>query len=504
MSHPKHTILLALALALSAPHAAAEDPKLDTKAQQAAPTAFADDKPRPQLDWGVGEGKSYLIPVVDILAFDVAVNLFNRYASDSPDYSVSFKSWKNNLTGRWVYDSDTFSINQFGHPYQGSWYHGFARSAGLGYWEASAYTILGSFVWEEFGENTSPSINDQFTTGFGGSFLGEPLFRMASLLLESGDSGKPRWLRELGAFALSQSTGVNRLAYGDRFDGVFRSNNPAVYTRVALGVNINSTVISNVNTTPDAVDGPTPQSYKTGEGIADFTIAYGLPGKPGYTYKRPFDYFHFQFTAATSNIFENVMSRGLLFGTTYSWGDSYRGIWGAYGSYDYIAPQIFRISSTAGSIGTTSQWWISRTVALQTSALGGVGYASAGTIRGTGARDYHHGIAAQGLLALRLIYSDRVSLDMTGREYYVTDMASEEKGGRENIIRGDLALTVRVYNLHSITLKYVHSRRDARYVNMTDTDQRIGAFSIGYAYLGQTRSGAVDWRPTSEGGPGGS
>ena len=77
-------------------------------------------------------------------------------------------------------------------------YHGFARSAGLGYWEASAYTFLGSAVWEVAGETTQPSINDQFTTGFGGSFLGEPLFRMANLLLESGD-GTPGFWRELGA-----------------------------------------------------------------------------------------------------------------------------------------------------------------------------------------------------------------------------------------------------------------------------------------------------------------
>jgi hypothetical protein len=94
-----------------------------------------------------------------------------------------------------------------------------------------------------------------------------------------------------------------------------------------------------------------------------------------------------------------------------------------------------------------------------------------------------------------------VSLDMTAREYYVSDIASEEDGGRENIIRGDMALTVRVYNLHGIAIKYVHSRRDAHYHDMPDIKQSVGAISIGYAYLGQTRSGAVDWRPKSEGGP---
>jgi hypothetical protein len=283
---------------------------------------------------------------------------------------------------------------------------------------------------------------------------------------------------------------------------VFQSHNPAVYTRLALGVNFNSSVTSNVNVNADPEGQAVPQSYKSGEGIADMTVGYGLPGKPGYKYDRPFDYFHFQFTAATSNIFENVMSRGLLYGTDYSWGDDYRGIWGLYGSYDYIAPQIFRISSTAAGVGTTAQWWLSRTVALQGSAIGSIGYGSAGTIRGLGDRDYHAGVTPQGLLALRLIYSDRVSLDLTARDYYVSDMLAPEKGGSENIVRGDVALTVRIYNLHAIALKYVGSRRDASYADLPDTYQRVGAFSIGYAYLGQTRSGAVDWRPKSDGGPG--
>lgn len=492
---------LALVLMLPNPAVAQEDPKLDSKTQQVAPTAFADEKPTPVLNWGAGNGKSYLVPAAGILLFDFSLNQFNRRVFSSSDYDSDFSSLKKNLKGGWVYDSDPFDVNQFGHPYQGSMYHGFARSAGLGYWSAAAYTALGSAAWELAGEITPPSINDQFTTGFGGSFLGEPLFRMASLLLESGNDSSPTVWRELGAALISPATGFNRLVFGKRFDGVFRSNNPAAYTRIDLGLTVDSSVRSSVNNNPNIGEPPTPQSYKTGEVIGDFTIGYGLPGKPGYRYTRPFDYFHFEFTAASSNVFENVIVRGLLYGSDYAVGDNYRGVWGLYGSYDYIAPQIFRVSTTAASFGTTAQWWLSRTVALQGSALAGLGYGSAGTLRGTSERDYHNGIAPQGLLALRLIFSDRVSLDMTARDYFVTDIASDQKSGRENIIRGDAALTVRIYNLHGITLKYVTSQRDARYAQLPNTRQNVSAISIGYAYLGQTRSGAVDWRPKSAGGP---
>lgn len=495
------SVALVLALVVPGVAAAPQDPGLDSPTQQRAPTAFADDKPRPVLHWGVGAGKDYFVPIVDIVAFDYLLNQYNRYLTDSPDYDVTDGSIEENATGSWVYDSDPFDINQFGHPYQGSMYHGFARSAGHGYWAASVYTVLGSAAWEIMGETTPPSLNDQFTTGFGGSFLGEPLFRMASLLLESGGPGGPRFWRELGAAAISPSTGVNRWMYGERFDGVFRSHNPAVYTRLALGATVASSVSSNVNLNSDPAGQAVPQSYDTGEVIGDFTLGYGLPGKPGYTYTRPFDYFHFQFTAASSNVFENVMTRGLLYGTDYAWGDAYRGVWGLYGTYDYIAPQIFRISSTAAALGTTMQAWLSSRLALQGTVLAGVGYGSSGTIAGVGERDYHNGVTPQGLLALRLIHGDRVSLDLTARDFHVTDLASDEDGGREQILRTDVALTVRVFRLHALKLKYVKSRRDAEYPGFADTRQKVGALSVGYAWLGQTRSGAVDWRPRMDATP---
>lgn len=498
---PRHAAIFSAAFVLLLLPSAgfAEDPVLDTPAQQAAPTAFAAEKPKPVLYWGQGEGKSYLVPALEIVGEEFLLNQYDRHFIDANVYGSSWNSFQENVTGKWVYDSDPFAINQFLHPYQGSLYHGMARSAGLNYWESMGYTFLGSALWETAGETGAASINDQFTTSIGGSFLGEPLFRMASLLLES-NNGRGFW-SELGAAAISPPTGFNRLAYGKRFDGVFRSYNPAVYTRLQLGMNLNATVHSTVNVNPDATQPATPQSYQRGEGVADFTMAYGLPGKHGYRYDRPFDYFVFQFTAASSNVFENIMSRGLLYGSDYAVGKSYRGVWGVYGIYDYIAPQIFRISTTAVALGTTGQWWLSQRIALQGSALAGAGYGSAGTIRGIGERDYHNGITPQGLLATRMIFGDRASFDMTARDYYVSGLASGESSGSENIARADASLTVRVFNLHGIMLKYVASQRDASYPDLPATHQRVGSISLGYSFLGQTHFGAVDWRPDSEGGP---
>ena len=132
--------------------------------------------------------KSYLIPAVEIIGFDVLLNLYNRRFSGSSDYDSNLSTIRHNLSSSWNTDKDPFKINQLGHPYQGSMYHGFARSAGLNYWESLGYSLAGSAFWEIAGEKVPPSKNDMISTGFGGSFLGESLFRMSNMVLEKGGS----------------------------------------------------------------------------------------------------------------------------------------------------------------------------------------------------------------------------------------------------------------------------------------------------------------------------
>jgi hypothetical protein len=493
---------LSAALFLCSALARADDnPPLNSESQKDAPTAFAAPEPKPLPGWGSGPAKSYWIPAADILGFEYLLNRVDHYVIDPSVYGSPTSDLRQNLRRRWVIDTDPFAVNQFEHAYEGTMHLGFARSAGLDFWTASAYAFLGSALWEEAGEHTAPSINDQVATGIGGNFLGEPLFRLASLLLESRHGSDPGIWRELGATALSPSTGANRLLYGDRFDGVFPSHDPAVFTRIDLGV----IVAAHENANEAA--GPIPQEFRRSDASADFTVAYGLPGKPGYTYDRPFDYFTFEFTAATSNAFENIISRGLLLGRDYAVGDDYRGIWGLYGTYDYVAPQIFRASSTGFALGTTGQWWLSRTVALQDTVLGGVGYGAGGVTHGAGIgaagasgagqRDYHYGLTSQPLLAMRLIVGDRVSIDSTLRNWYISRVLASESTGSENILRADLSLTWRIYKLHGLTLKYVETRRNADY-GARATRQSVGAVSLVYSLLGQTHFGSVDWRSVEE------
>jgi hypothetical protein len=429
--------------------------------------------------------RSYALPAAEIIGFDFVLNRIGRnFGDDREDFKVTSDSIRRNLRSSWGTDKDPFQINQLGHPYQGAMYHGFARSAGFDYWQSFGYTFVGSALWEIAGETTRPSRNDQVASGIGGTFLGEALFRMSNLVLEQG-GGLPRFWRETAATAIDPAAGFNRLAFGERFSEIFSSRNAAYYSRLQVGYSGSFKQRVGTSTT----------EFKRNEAQVDFSLDYGLPGNPGYEYTRPFDYFNFRATASSANALENVMTRGLLVGRSYAAGDNYRGVWGLYGSYEYIAPQTFRVSTTALSIGSTAQWWLGKTWSLQGSAMTGLGYAAVGTTRGAvGERDYNYGVAPQALLALRLTDDDKASLDFTAREYFVSDVGSGTNGGHDNIIRGDASFTWRIAKQRAITFKVLSNRRDAKFTTLGSSRQTQVTAGIFYTILGQDHFGAIDWR----------
>jgi hypothetical protein len=183
----------------------------------------------------------------------------------------------------------------------------------------------------------------------------------------------------------------------------------------------------------------------------------------------------------------------LLYGTDYGFGDRYRGIWGLYGTYDYLAPQLFRVSSTALSLGTTGQYWLNRDIALQGTGLLGTGYTGVATLGGTSDQDYHYGLAPQALATLRVIFGDKASLDATAREYFVSHIGGGPTRGHDNIVRGETAFTWRIQGPHAVALRYLWTRRDASSPVLGDVTQSRGTIGLFYTLLGHDRFGAVDW-----------
>lgn len=436
-----------------------------------------------QRSEAVAARKNYVTPAIEIVTFDALLNLFDRLVIGA-EFKSNLTTIRRNLRSSWVIEGDPYVINQFGHPYQGSIYHGFARSAGLGYWAALGYTIGASAMWEIAGEATPPSRNDMIATGVGGTFLGEALFRMANLLLENAD-GRPGTRRTTAAAVLSPTNSFNRGFFGRRHDSIFPSNGAAYYRRFQLGA---------AGTTED-VRGPTTK-LRPNEAILEASMEYGLPGPADYTYSRPFDHFAVQARASSANGFESALIRGLLVGDRHDIGGTYRGVWGLYGSFDYIAPQVFRVSSTALSLGTAGQLWISDQIALQTNGLVGAGFAAVGTINGASedSNSYHYGITPQALAAARLTVANKASIDVTAREYFVSDVPATNTPGNDNIGRVDASLTVRLHGSSALTIKYLWSRRDAFYPEIGRRTQVRGTLGLMYTFLGHDRFGAVDWR----------
>lgn len=150
------TVALALACTAAGSAFAQEPPAEAVPAESAAPAAAAESVIEPATESFL-RPRNPALPALEILGFDLLLNRFNRrFSSSRDDYDVSWGSIRRNLRSGWGVDDDPFRTNQLGHPYQGSMYHGFARSAGFNYWESLGYTFAGSAAWEVAGEKPGP------------------------------------------------------------------------------------------------------------------------------------------------------------------------------------------------------------------------------------------------------------------------------------------------------------------------------------------------------------
>jgi hypothetical protein len=190
---------------------------------------------RRETDHGVGQGRTglFLPPLegevssmqaprkhpwraaLETFTINVGVWAFDRYALNDSYSHIGWSSWKKNFQLGFGFDNDAFIMNLFGHPYQGNLYFNAARSMGMNFWESTPYVLGGSLMWELFGENSRPSIDDLTYTTLGGIYLGEFSYRMSSQVLDDSATGGSRFWREFVGLILDPARGVNRLLSGD-------------------------------------------------------------------------------------------------------------------------------------------------------------------------------------------------------------------------------------------------------------------------------------------------
>jgi hypothetical protein len=409
---------------------------------------------------------------------DAAVNLGGRLLIDPATYQVTPSSIRRNLRGPWVVDDDPFEINQFLHPYQGAMYHGIARSNGLRYWPSVAYTFAGSTLWEIAGETTPPSRNDQIASGIAGSFLGEPLFRISRLLLERADHGPGLW-RILASVLASPPVGINHVLVGDPEGSFAPDAVPFSDIRVQFGTTAMATGRSR-SVSSAALNQPR----------LALSMDYGYPGNANYRHERPFDYFRIESRVSPEGM-EQLSTRGLIAGADYGAG-RIRGIWGAYGTYDYFAPDDLNFSSTAISFGTTLQASLSESLFVQSSGLVGGGYAAVQSFdRMNDRRDYRYGVAPQALANVRLIAGRRAALDLTAREYFISAVGGFGSGHRDSIFVGDTSVAVRIYGRHALGVTYQLAQRNSRLLAPPGQTHARSSAGVFYTFLGSGGFGAV-------------
>ena len=417
------------------------------------------------------------------LLVNLVMNVGGRVLKpDDDSYDSTWDTFVDNLWGEWEFDPNTFRTNQFAHPYQGSLYFTAARSLGVGFYTSAAITTLGSWVWETAGEQKPPSINDLITTSAAGSLFGEVLFRLSTLALGQGE--KPGFWREAGAFAIAPMHGVNRIAFGDRYRDQRLYGFPwYAEATAAVGLAARS-----------RVDGVSSDASASEFSLGG-RLVHGVPGA-GWTFRRPFDHFDASIglvineDAASTKAYGLLLVRGLVAGRAYGEGTS-SGLWGLFAAYDYIAPQVFRASSSNVSFGTVGQVDLGGGFALQGTAYAGVGFGAAGVAEEVvDERDYHFGLQAVGLAEASLFWAERVRLRGALRAYLVGDEFSPDPDSYEDVEYATADLVVRIHGSHALAAEYVGARRRARYPDVPDVNMAVQQFGLSYRLVSDLGLGA--------------
>lgn len=98
------------------------------------------------------------------------------------------------------------------------------------------------------------------------------------------------------------------------------------------------------------------------------------------------------------------------------------------------------------------------------------------------------------MLGLRLTHEEKVALDMTARQYFVSRVGSGTSGGgRDNIVRADGALMYRVAKRQALALRVVGTRRVAAFAGGETNRQTQVTVGLFYTLLGQDLFGIADW-----------
>lgn len=334
---------------------------------------------------------------------------WNKFVGGKALANVGPKTWWDNISGRWEWDEDSFHINQWGHPYQGSLYFNSLRTNGYGFWTSAGAAWAGSFLWECCAETKRGSLNDMANTALGGTVLGEMLYRVSALTLDNAATGRGRAAREIAATIINPVRGFNRLARGQMND---HAANPEEWRAEWLqGVlDLGWIGLGSVSAT-----GSTPASGA----VMRLGLLYGDPIRD--MPRRPFSAFAAAVDLTTlpnAGMFR-VLARGSLGGTTLGDGAGATHVAAANLAFAFFQNPAYEFGAQTVMAGVLSRWRLAPGASLLTEAhvrgmvLGAVRTDS--TAHPADRRSYDYGPGLGGELSASLFVRGRgtVRLDYT-------------------------------------------------------------------------------------------
>lgn len=278
--------------------------------------------------------KNWWLPFTEAIASDLLLLGINRFVRNAPYAYITWDSMYENLTNPWVWDQDEFSVNQIGHPYQGSFYFIAGRANNLNYWESYLPTVVGSVFWEIFMETEKPSINDFIVTTFGGAAVGEMLHR---LFLESAENNS--WT----ALLLSPMGSLNFA-----FTGKPSMRLPQKIESLTFGVSLGA--VSHFQGINNRIEFQKIDELPLTIG-ASLGLVYGNPH--GHETTTPYSHFELQLQADWSYKYYSVsmFSNGLLWSIAPDWSKNGDTTFGISQHYDFIISEDLWYN--ANSVGAT-------------------------------------------------------------------------------------------------------------------------------------------------------
>jgi len=254
----------------------------------------------------------------------------NKFLREGNIGDVNPAFWWRNVRGVWEWDPNSFDINQLGHPGQGSMYYNGWRTNGYGFWGSQLATLGGSFFWECCGERNLPSNNDLLTTWIGGATLGEVSRRLSDMWLDNTATGRERFWREAGSFAVNPVRGFDRIFRGHAWQ---QGPNPIdarpTWAQGVLGTG--GVLLGSQRKTDNGTRGGAKLAARFQYGDWDAVVG------------KPFDHFEIEaeFTSVPQAYIYLIRSRGSLFGK-YLNADSSR-ILTSFLRYDYVRSRAFEL-----------------------------------------------------------------------------------------------------------------------------------------------------------------